>query len=417
VVKKRKAARAATLGRVMERHSRREFLQRGTAVAAAGLVVPGVLPRAQSAPGPAVGGGVWLPGDLHTHSTYSHDVYGGPTDDNTGPDEAYTAGLPVAGKFAEARERQLRFLAVSDHNDVRSVPELNSAAGGLVAIPAYEHSIRGHAQMLGARKLYPAGDQAADAVNAMATALRADGGVFQANHPAYRVATDAEFHGCASGGCADCQSINWTYGFDVRADTIEVWNPSVARSDISELYWECWLERGERIGGTGGDSHWLSLHAIAGPGQPTTWVYAPEASAAGVLAGLRAGRTTISGQPPELGGPQLLLDAPRHGMIGDTLAPRTALRVTTPGLRTSAIVRVRANGEHLFDRPIEPGGEIRFRAPRAAGWVRAMLLAPAALPIDTTTDVGDATPQRDGMPLLALTSPIYVRRIRRGSSA
>jgi len=115
---------------------------------------------------PAVGGGVWLPGDLHTHSTYSHDVYGGPTDDNTGPDEAYTAGLPVAGKFAEARERQLRFLAVSDHNDVRSVPELNSAAGGLVALPAYEHSIKGHAQMLGARKLYPAGDQAADAVNA-----------------------------------------------------------------------------------------------------------------------------------------------------------------------------------------------------------------------------------------------------------
>jgi hypothetical protein len=42
--------------------------------------------------------------------------------------------------------------------------------------------------------------------------------------------------------------------------------------------------------------------------------------------------------------------------------------------------------------------------------VRALLLARAALPVDTTTELGDATPQRDGMPLLALTSPIYLRR-------
>jgi hypothetical protein len=96
--------------------------------------------------------------------------------------------------------------------------------------------------MLGATKLYPAGDQAHDAINAMADSLRAAGGVFQANHPAYRVAKDAEFHACGSGGCADCRAIHWTYRFDVRPDTIEVWNPSVVRSDVSEPYWECWLD-------------------------------------------------------------------------------------------------------------------------------------------------------------------------------
>jgi len=364
-------------------------------------------------PGPAAG--TWLPGDLHTHSTYSHDVYGGPMDDNTGPDEAYTLGLPVAGKYAEARERGLRFLAVSDHNDVRSVPELGSAAGGLIAIPAYEHSIKGHAQMLGATRLHDAGDQAADVINAMADELRGAGGVFQANHPAYRLPLDAEFHSCGSGGCADCQSINWTYGFDVRPDTIEVWNPSVARSDVSETYWECWLDRGERIAGTGGsDSHWLSLHAVAGPGQPTTWVYAPEASVAGVLQGLRAGRTSVSGQPPSLGGAQLLLDAPGEGIIGDAVAPGTAMRVTAPGLTVPAVVRVRANGQQILERELEPGGEVRFAAPRETGWVRAILLGREALPVDTTTDVGNATPQRDGMPLLALTSPMYLSRRRRG---
>src|SRR3954470_22860495 len=392
------------------RHTRRTFIQRG-AVAGAAAATSGLWLPGSGAFGARRSGGVWLPGDLHTHSTYSHDVYGGPTDDNTGPDEFYTAGLPVAGKFLEGRERGLRFMAVSDHNDVRSVPELAGANQGLIAVPGYEHSIKGHAQMLGATKLYDAGDQGADAINAMADALRASGGLFQANHPAYRVASDAEFHACGSGGCADCRAINWTYGFDVRPDTIEIWNPSVVRSDVSETYWECWLDRGERIGGTGGsDSHWLSLHAVAGPGQPTTWVYAPEASPAGVLQGLREGRTTVSGQPPELKGTRLLLDAPREGMIGDTVSPGTRLRVRAPGLAAPAVVRIRANGHQVLERELDPGQQVVFRAPRESGWVRAVLLAKAKAPASTTTELGDPTPQRDGMPMLALTSPMYLTR-------
>src|SRR4051794_13909491 len=180
------------------RRTRRSFIARGAAagatVAASGLWLPnsGALGRSASRRG------VWLPGDLHTHSTYSHDVYGGPTDDNTGPDEAYTLGLPVAGKFLEGRERGLRFMAVSDHDDVRSIPELPTANQGLIAIPAYEQSIKGHAQMLGATKHYDGGDQGADVINAIADSLRASGGVFQANHPAYRVAGDAQFHACSA---------------------------------------------------------------------------------------------------------------------------------------------------------------------------------------------------------------------------
>jgi hypothetical protein len=398
------------------RHTRRTFIGRGAtagaAIAASGLWLPGGGAFGRTGPR----GGVWLPGDLHTHSTYSHDVYGGPTDDNTGPDEAYTLGLPVGGKFLEGRERGLRYMAVSDHDDVRSIPELPTANQGLIAIPAYEQSIKGHAQMLGATKHYDPGDKAADTINALANTLRAAGGVFQANHPAYRVPSDATFHACGSGGCADCQSINWTYGFDVRPDTIEVWNPSVVRSDISETFWECWLDRGLKIGGTGGsDSHWLSLHAIAGPGQPTTWVYAPEASAAGVLQGLREGRTVVSGQPPELNGVQVMLSTPREGMIGDTVAPGSRMVATAPGLAVPGVVRIRANGQQILEQEIDPGGTVAFRAPREAGWLRAILLARAALPVDTAVDnVGDATPQRDGMPLLSLSSPMYLRRPRRG---
>jgi hypothetical protein len=393
--------------------TRRTFL--GRAAVIGGAVAAGGLPLARTAAlgGPMPRGGSWLPGDLHTHSTYSHDVYGGPTDTNTGPDEAYTLGLPVAGKFAEGRERGLAFMAVSDHNDVRSVPELSSASGSLVALPAYEHSIHGHAQMLGATKLYDAGDQAADAINAMANELRAAGGVFQANHPAYKFALDGEFHACGSGagGCADCRAIHWQYGFDVQPDTIEVWNPSVARSDVSETYWECWLDRGAKVGGTGGsDSHWLSLHAIAGPGQPTTWVHARARSATAILEALRQGRTTISGQPPELRGVRLDLTAPREGIIGDTVRPRTPLRVNAPGLAVPAVLRIRADGHQVLEEALDPGQTLTFKAPAEAGWVRAILLARARLPASTTTEVGDATPTRDGMPLLAMTSPIYLRR-------
>jgi hypothetical protein len=393
--------------------TRRAFL--GRAAVAGGALAAGGLPLSRPAAlgRPLPRGGSWLPGDLHTHSTYSHDVYGGPADTNTGPDEAYTLGLPVAGKFAEGRERGLAFMAVSDHNDVRSVPELASASGPLVALPAYEHSIHGHAQMIGATRLYDARDQAADAINAMADELRAAGGVFQANHPAYKFALDGEFHACGSGagGCADCRAIHWQYGFDVQPDTIEVWNPSVARSDVSETYWECWLDRGAKIGGTGGsDSHWLSLHAIAGPGQPTTWVYTQSASAAGILEGLRQGRTTISGQPPELHGARLELTAPREGIVGDTVRPRTSLKVSAAGLNVPAVVRIRADGHQILEETLDPGQTLTFKAPAEAGWVRAILLARAKLPASTTTDVGDATPTRDGMPLLALTSAIYLRR-------
>jgi hypothetical protein len=41
--------------------------------------------------------------------------------------------------------------------------------------------------MIGATRLYDARDQAADAIDAMAAKLRAAGGVFPANHPAYRL--------------------------------------------------------------------------------------------------------------------------------------------------------------------------------------------------------------------------------------
>src|SRR3954449_3796089 len=108
--------------------------------------------------------GEWLAGDLHVHTTYSHDSYGGPGDDNTGPDEAYTLGHTVTDDFAIAASRGLRYKAVTDHNDIRSQTDPGFGAFGVLPIHAYENSLHGHAQMLGATRLYDNGDASVAAV-------------------------------------------------------------------------------------------------------------------------------------------------------------------------------------------------------------------------------------------------------------
>lgn len=374
-------------------------------------------------PGAPAGVGEWLAGDLHVHTCYSGDAYCGPDDDNTGPEEFWTLSGSVDERFTEGSAKGLDYLAITDHNDVRSASDPAFGGRGVIGVPGYENSLRGHAQMLGATRLFDKGDASATAVNAMADALRAEGGVFQANHPADRL--EPPFYS----GCDDSSGLGWGYGFDVRPDTIEVWNighllqppaPAGNSNDDSERYWECWLDRGARVGATGGsDSHWLSTAAIQGPGNPTTWVFARERSAAGVLEALREGRTSVSFQPPTLGAARLSLeaDADRDGVfeaiVGDTVPPGTPLRVRASGLLGQGYVTVRGNGATVLDRALlAPAGDVRLTAPDGPGWVRASLLLP-----DTTEErtaacdpvVGGSTTYcRNRLVQVALTSAIYL---------
>jgi hypothetical protein len=375
-------------------------------------------------PGRPAAVGEWLAGDLHVHTCYSHDGYCGPDDTNTGPEEFWTASGTVEERFTEASAKGLDYLAITDHEDVRSQSDPGFGSHGVVGVPGYENSLDGHAQMLGATHVFPkpaGGDPAA--VNALADALRAEGGSFQINHPADRL--EAPFFG----GCDTTDRLGWGYGFDVRPDTIEVWNighqlqapaPAGNSNDDAERYWECWLDRGARIGATGGsDSHWLSTAAAQGPGNPTTWVFAKERSAAGVLRALREGRTSVSFQPPTLGSARLSLEADGDGdgvfesVIGDTVRPGTALRVRAFGLLGQGLVRIRANSETLLDGAVlTPGGEVRLTAPAKPGWVRASLLLPdgkaeRGMGCDGLVS-GFTTYCRNHLIEVALTSPIYL---------
>lgn len=352
----------------------------------------------------------WLAGDLHVHTCFSHDAWCPAGDDNTGPEEFYTLSLGVEERFRQAAAQGLDYLAISDHNDVRSSADPGFGAAGVIGVPAYENSLRGHAQMLGAERLYDAGGETAAEVNAAAEELRADGGALQVNHPGNQ--TEQRFE-----GCEDTAVLDWEYGYDVQPDTIEIVNPT-SPVQVAERLWECWLGRGARVGATGGsDSHYAWTAPVQGPGQPTTWALAPERSRAGVLAALLAGRTSISRRTPLQGGAPLLLEADADGDgsfesgIGDTVPPGAQMRVRAGGPLQAGFVRVRGNGAALVeDALLPPGGAVELRAPAEAGWVRASL---HVLPGTATLDCDPRLHQAASLCpydflLEGLTSPVYV---------
>ncbi|MBJ7457730.1 MAG: CehA/McbA family metallohydrolase [Thermoleophilaceae bacterium] len=363
----------------------------------------------------AASAATWIPGDLHVHSCYSHDVWC-PGDDETPLEEFYLAGFNVTQRFAQASAAGLRFLAVTDHNGVRAATDPGFGRFGVTGVPGYEASFDGHAQMLGADHVYPAGARDAAGVNGAADSLRAAGGLLQINHPGDGASRLPQ-------SCSDSEGYGWKYGFDVRPDTIEVINPT-ASVLVAERMWECWLERGERVAATGGsDTHLALTSPVQSVGMPTTWVHADNNDQASILRAMREGRTSVSRDTPALGGSPLEIEGDSDGdfrfesRVGDAVRRGRLLRVRGGSSATGskAFLRVRANGRTIVDSlPYDSRIGAYFRAPSTPGWVRATIYAvPAANAL-----LGDCRPELIKTPIslcpydrtiVALTSPIYIR--------
>lgn len=361
----------------------------------------------------------WLAGDLHVHTTHSHDSWGGPDDDNTGPDEFYTFGWGVGDEGLLAASRGLDYVAITDHKDIRSQAEFGEISQyGVIPVPSYENSLRGHAQMHGATKVYDNGPGTLADVERVAAELRSAGGVFQVNHP--------------SDG-------NWldAYGYGFVPDAIELWNigvwayepPAPATNDHEYplRFYDDFLKMGHQIAATGGsDSHWRSTTAAQGVGQPTTWVCAETADAQGILDGIDAGRTTISHQPPAYSRTFAELRADGDGdgafeaMLGDTVAPGSSIRATVTEAAGATLRLVTDKGSeevtvdsaefsHVFDVPAgalfaraevfyEDGQEQRSRQQQICDGLQQLTAFFTEDPVAYC---------RARLAVVALTSPIY----------
>jgi len=404
------------------------------------------LTPAMAESGPQPPKGFWVAGDLHVHTIYGHDTCITPTqawdpstpDRNarTSCDAAYTVSFAPMQRFDEALQRGLDFLAITDHNNVVNQTDpaelaWRAAHPSFVAIPAYENSQPGHVQMLGARACYSnagpiAGatvqcdhdvtDQSAAGETALADALRANGGVFQINHPS---------------------DMNWLsrFGRSVVPDTIEVWNigpwayqhpfPASNDNNFSLDWYDGFLKAGYEVGATGGsDSHWALTDSVQGVGEPTTWVFVRELSEQGVLDGIRAHHTFVSALPPALHGPQVFLEADGNGdgvfesIAGSETKPGSTFRARTVGALPGSMLRI-VTDSGTTDVSLGASSTYTFRpgaagVPAATSFVRVELLMPDARALRQQTcgpilEQAGSTLCDDDLLMEALTSPIFIR--------
>lgn len=229
-------------------------------------------------------GARWYAGDLHVHDLESGDAV--PTIDEV-------------AAFAESVG--LDFVFLSDHNTVSQADFLVDAQARwpeLLLLPAIEFTTYdGHANALGATEWvdHRIGQPGAT-IEAAAEAIHGQGALLSVNHPTLDL-------GSACIGCA------WRQELDLdEIDAVEVitggWLPSGGffyQGNIA--LWEGWLDQGARVAAVGGsDDHraGTGTGTFDSPiGNPTTLVWAEELSHAGILAGIRSGRTVVKLQGPD----------------------------------------------------------------------------------------------------------------------
>jgi hypothetical protein len=222
---------------------------------------PATGPRSRQLPAPP--GLTWLAGDLHAHTVHS---------DGT---------LTVAELAALATDTGLDFVAVTDHNTVSHHPELApaGAAAGVLLLPGQELTTdRGHANAFGDIGWV---DFRRPADNWVST-VDGRSGLLSVNHP---LGAD----------------LAWLHRLETRPPLAEVWHSGWwDRTWGAPLAWLlAWGTDTVPVGGS--DFHTPAQRQRLG--QPTTWIAAAERSVDAVLAGLAAGRVTITESPS---GPALL---------------------------------------------------------------------------------------------------------------
>ncbi len=214
----------------------------------------------------------WYRGDLHGHTLHSDAI------------------LSVADYLDYAMERSLDFVALTDHNTVSGLAELDSLAGDAITIIKGVEltGFHGHALALGSGDWAEWRIRDGETMRARALDLTASGRLFVIAHP-------------KSEGHPFCTGCRWSHAdqFPGSARIVEVWNgpwnDSCPQNEQGIRLFYHWLNEGNRMVATSG----TDTHARHGPDArlPANMVFADDNTQPDILAAIRAGRLYVSSGP------------------------------------------------------------------------------------------------------------------------
>lgn len=279
----------------------------------------------------------WYRGDLQCHTHHS---------DGRGS---------LATLISTAKQQQLDFLAVTDHNTTSHIYEYPHIADGpqvdhpLLLIPATEvTTYAGHMNVWGIQhwQEFRCSNGDVAAMRGIIDAAHQQGALASVNHPK----TDGP---------------PWEYGPDLPFDCMEIWQGLwPMNNDEALALWDSLLQQGRRIIAVGGSDYHQPLQAMEGNphllGNPTTWVYAEALSGPAILAAIQRGRVCISA---DVDGPRVILSAHSAEQayeMGDTVVDHSAitlrcqLHFTTPPNDVEVRVIVDGRVSHQTPAPAPP---------------------------------------------------------------
>ncbi|WP_052295983.1 CehA/McbA family metallohydrolase [Pseudothermotoga thermarum] len=316
-------------------------------------------------------GPAWFKGDLHSHTYHS--------DAQCGVDEL----------IAAARRRGLDFLAITDHNTVSHLLDIQRLkCQDFCVIPGEEiTTYLGHANVWGIKQWFDFRCISQQQIKQLCEEVHRKRLLFSINHP-------------KPGGP------EWEFGYSFDFDCMEVWQSIWSRNNEHSLkVWNDLLLSGRRIIAVGGsDSHPIKLGngIFEWLGYPTTWVYAKDLTVESILEGIRAGHVTISACPL---GPFLALEIFKNNekiaMQGDVVKTnKYTVKVIAKKAKGLILRLLSPQGGLLQKKLNEESSETVLDVDlREHGYVRAELRVPSTFWQGETSI--------ESLPVGALTNPVW----------
>lgn len=228
----------------------------------------------------------WRRGDFHMHTAHS---------DGSCDVVDARAPCPSIHTFEAARDANLDFIAITDHNTITQLADITAQQAAFpktLLIPGTEiTTFNGHANVIGNTDFldFQLGSPRLPTLNKLFDQAEAAGAFVSVNHP-----------GLPSGEI--CMGCGWTVKDTdwSRVTAIEVANGSSLRTGgpaAGLRFWDNLLQQGYRLTAIGGsDNHDATDRTGAKQppiGYPTTAVYSSGLSASAIIDGVKSGRVFI----------------------------------------------------------------------------------------------------------------------------